>query len=279
MRNPYHVLGVPTNARKEDIKTAYRALARQYHPDKNPGDRIVEDRFKEISSAYNILSSNDKRKKFDNGEIDANGNPVHRPPPPRNDPFGRFWRRTKPAAAKPVRGTNSTYVFKITIAEARSGVIKRISIANGKRLELKIPTGTEDGQILRLKGQGNPGQNGGEPGDALIEIEVLENPAFTIENGDVYGELTITLETAVLGGNVQVETLNGKVSMTVPAYAKAGSKLRIRGKGAAKEDGTTGDHYVILRLALPDPPDEELIAFYKKRVHGSAPPRRKKIKI
>ena len=279
MRNPYHVLGVPANSPKEDIKSAYRALARQYHPDKNPGDRIVEDRFKEISSAYDILSSPEKRKKFDNGEIDSSGNPLHRPPPAKNDPFGRFWRKGARPKANPIQGTNATYVFKINGEDARKGATKRISIANGKRLELKIPPGTEDGQVLRLKGQGNPGSNGGVPGDALIEINILEKENFVIENGDVSSQLGIPLEVAVLGGTVDVETLNGKVSMTVPAYAKAGSKLRIRGKGANKGDGSKGDHYVTLHFTLPDPPDEELIALFKRRAAKSPPPRRKKIRI
>ena len=113
----------------------------------------------------------------------------------------------------------------------------------------------------------------------MIEIEVIETRNFTVENGDVFSELEIPLSVAVLGGVVQVETLNGMVNMTVPAYAKAGSKLRIRSKGKTKEDGEKGDHYVTLHFTLPNPPDEELITLFKKRAAKSPPPRRKKIRI
>lgn len=267
MKNPYTVLGLNRAASQDEIKKSYRDLARKYHPDKAQGDAYTEDRFKEIAAAYEILSNKTKRSQYDAGEIDADGNPARPATSSGNSAFDRFWARKK-ANQPRTNGTNASYILTVSFSEAMLGASKQVSMTNGKRLDVRIPAGTENGQILRLKGQGQPGTGGGLDGDALIEIRVTPHPRLRQENADLWLEQDISLETAVLGGKIQVETLTGQVSLTVPENSSSGTVLRLKGKGLPLKNGTFGNQFIKLMIALPKQPDPDLVDFLKGRKGG-----------
>ena len=306
MANPYTLLGVPKTASQEEIKQAYRKLARKMHPDLNPNDPRAEDKFKEISSAYDILSDPEKRKRFDNGEIDENGkerpgygfggygggNPFGQ----GGNGFGGFnfdfgagqtraggkkrsgfdffsemfggnadggediFSNMKRRSSSKMQGENINYELSVSFLDAALGKEKEISLANGKVLNVRIPAGTADKAVLRLKGQGEPGTAGGPNGDALIHILVQPHPYFTRSDNDILLDVPISLKEAVLGGKVTIPTLEGKVALTVPPNSNSGSVLRLRGKGI-KSAGKTGDLLVKLYIVLPERPDAELNRF------------------
>jgi DnaJ-class molecular chaperone len=287
-RNPYEVLGVKKEASEDEIRAAYRKLAKKHHPDLNPGNKAAEARFKEIASAYDLLSDKDKRARFDRGEIDASG--AERPeqaysryrgfaegapgeryefhsaeglaPEDLDDLFGMF-RRGGPGGTIRMRGADLTFTLTIDFLTAINGARQRLSLAPDRSLDVTIPAGVRDGRILRLQGQGAPGLNGGPPGDALIAIHVAPHPLFRREGDDIHLELPVTLAEAVLGGKVTVPTASGAVSMTIPANANTGQVMRLRGKGAPRPDGTRGDQYVSLKVVLPEGGDAELARFLR----------------
>ncbi len=297
MRDPYEVLKVGRGASAAEIKSAYRKLAKALHPDANPGDSKVEQQFKEVSQAYGILGDAEKRKRFDRGEIDANGQeqsfahgfgqrgggfrhaagqgagPGFRPEDIFSELFGN---RGRPRTAAQ-KGADVNSSIKVSFLEAAEGIRKRVRLADGKALNLSIPAGTEDGRILRLKGQGKPGAMGGAPGDALVEVKVAPHKHFTRNGKNVYLELPVTLQEALLGAEMKVPTIHGPVAMKVPAGSNSGTTLRLKGKGlAAGKGGTPGDQYVKLKLVLPDKPDSELSDFIKNwSKHHHYDPRKK----
>ena len=176
--------------------------------------------------------------------------------------FGGFGGRRQ---AEKVKGPNISYELSLDLAEAIIGTTKRINLASGKSLEVRIPAGSEDGQTLRLKGQGMAGMNGGEAGDALIKLHVHPDKVFRREGNDLHCDLAISLAEAILGGSIEVPTINGKVSMKLPTNANSGTKLRLRGKGAAYDRGDKrGDQYVHLTVKLPEDRDDELIDFVRE---------------
>jgi DnaJ-class molecular chaperone len=283
MRDPYEVLGVDRAASPPDIQKAYRALAKKLHPDLNPGDKGAEERFKEVAGAYDLLSDTDKRKRFDAGEIDAAGQ--ERPQQhfyrdfarsdARNpytsgsgfadymdgdDAFAELLRRAQQARANR-RGADLHFRLPIDFVESITGATKRLTLPEGGTLDVTIPPGLLDGQTLRLKGKGEPGLGTGEPGDALIEIEVRPDPRFTRDGDDITLELPISLSEAVLGAQIRIPTPTGEVIMTLPKGSSTGTRLRLRGKGAPKRGGGFGDEFVELKLVLPKPPAPELEAF------------------
>jgi DnaJ-class molecular chaperone len=285
-RNPYEVLGVKRDATENEIRAAYRKLAKRYHPDLNPGNKEAEARFKEISAANDILSDKDKRARFDRGEIDETG--AERPPQytwrgfaeaepgakyeahgvhPEDleELFGMFGRGARGAGRREfrMRGPDQHYVLEVGFLDAVNGAKKRLALAPGKTLDVTVPPGVEDGRVLRLKGQGGEGIGGGPPGDALIEIRVLPHPLFRRAGDDIHIEVPVTLGEAVLGGRIDVPTPTGNVSMTVPPNSNAGRVLRLRGKGVQRADGSSGDEYVTLRVVLPDGADPELTEFLR----------------
>ncbi|WP_035692089.1 DnaJ C-terminal domain-containing protein [Azospirillum halopraeferens] len=305
MRDPYHVLGVQRTAGAEEIKKAYRKLAKEYHPDLKPGHAGNEERFKEISAAYTLLSDPAKRARFDRGEIDADGGErpfSHRSHGPRtrgagagagaddagfgfgddwfSDLFGR--RRGGAAGTKSTggrtgaagdgtasgpkaRGTDIAYSVTVSFLEAAVGAKRRISLSNGKSLDVTIPPGTEDEQKLRLKGQGLGGMGGAAAGDAIIEVHVEPHPHFTRQDGDIHLELPVTLNEAILGATIRVPTVAGTVAVKVPPGSNTGSVLRLRGKGVvSQKTKQTGDQYVKLKVMLPEPPDAELVKFMEE---------------
>lgn len=293
MKDLYSLLGVAKSASAEEIKGAYRRLAKKLHPDLNPGDPKVEQRFKEVSQAYAILSDAEKRRRYDAGEIDASGQETMRGGFYRSahgrggekyahyeageaggfddlfsDLFGGGARGGRGSGIKQ-KGADVSYSLKVGFVEAAVGARKRVQIGEDRTLDITIPPGTEDGQTLRLKGQGLPGFGGAPAGDAYVEVKVEPHPFFTREGKDLRLELPVTLGEAVLGGTVQVPTLAGKVAMKVPPGANSGTTLRLKGKGVPdRRGGAPGDLYVALRLVLPDQPDPELKAFVEKWAPG-----------
>ncbi|MEC9347032.1 MAG: J domain-containing protein [Pseudomonadota bacterium] len=285
MRDPYSVLGVARGASQDDIKKSYRKLAKELHPDRHPGDEAAVDRFKEVSAAYDLLGDADKRARFDRGEIDADGQ--ERGPRfhhagagagggpddmfsgfgfggagPRGfeDIVGDLFGGRRGARTQ-ARGRDRKYSLQIEFLEAARGGSRRLTLPGGKPLDVRIPAGIEEGQQIRLKGQGEPGPNGAD-GDALIEVSIRPHAFFRREGLDIHMELPISLAEAVLGGKVMAPTVHGDVAVAVPKGSNAGRTLRLKGKGIRK-GGEEGDQYVKLKIVLPDGEDPELEAFVK----------------
>jgi DnaJ-class molecular chaperone len=282
VKDPYETLGVERNASPDDIQKAYRRLAKKLHPDLNPGNKEAEERFKEVSVAYGLLSDVDKRARYDRGEIDATG---------AEKPQRRFYKdfASEAAAGNPyenysgfadfadsddvlsellrrsahvrARGADVRYHLPIEFLEAVTGATKRLTLPEGGTLDVTIPAGIQNGQVLRLRGKGRPGIGEGEAGDALVEIAIKPHPLFLREGNDVYLDLPVTLSEAVLGARVTVPTPTGAVTMTVPKGSNTGTVLRLRGKGVPRRDGSHGDELVSLKVVLPEQPDPELEAF------------------
>jgi DnaJ-class molecular chaperone len=280
--DPYAVLGVGKNASQDEIRKAYRALAKKLHPDLNPGNKECEEKFKAASAAYDLIGDPDKRQRYDNGEIDASG--AERPPrgfyrEHAGGPHDRYASadgfadmagsdeilaeifRHRGGSKFRMSGQDARYRLELGFLDAVNGSKQQITLPDGSLLDITIPPGTREGQILRLRGKGTPGLNGGSPGDALIEVVVRPHPVFTRDNDDIRVEVAIPLRTAVLGGKVEVPTPDGSVSMTVPNWSNSGSVLRLKGKGVPRRDGGRGDEYVKLSVVLPAKPDPELEQF------------------
>jgi len=294
MRDPYEVLGVSRNAGEADIKKAFRALAKKHHPDTHGGDKTAQKRFQEISAAYDILGDKEKRAKFDQGAIDASGNPrgfdpgsqgfrgrrgadpgdIHfawqdgdtaeggfRPEDIFADLFaargggGRRGRRAR-------RGEDLSLALTIGFEEAARGATRRVVLPEGREVDVQIPVGMRDGQQIRLKGQGGPGRDGGPAGDILLTVAVAPHPYLLREGNDLKMDLPVSLAEAVLGGKANVPTLSGPVTLTIPAGSNSGTSLRLKGKGIPAHGGrSAGDLYVRLVLVLPDKPDDMLKEF------------------
>jgi DnaJ-class molecular chaperone len=285
MVDPYKVLGVNRSASDDEIKRAYRRLAKKLHPDLNPGDKRIEAQFKETTAAYDFLSDPEKRRKYDRGEIDESGQPrgprySSRPSGGQQqrrggrtygfgleedadfsaDTFSDFFGFGKDARDSiKLKGADVSYQVRVPFLEAVLGTKQRLQLADGKTLEVQLPPGTDTGQTLRLKGQGLPGRGGAPAGDAFIEVTVEPHPVFSRDGNDILVELPITLYEAVLGASINVPTIDGKVSVKIPVGANSGTQLRLRGKGVqAGKGGARGDQYVRLVVMLPKETDPEL---------------------
>ena len=286
MRDPYEVLGVPRGASAAAIKSAYRKLAKKHHPDSNKNDPKAAERFSEINSANEIVGDEDKRKQFDRGEIDANGEPrrgFHRTHAgsgpfggragggPHEHDFGfgdifsdLFGRGRGGEAGGPfaARGRDVRYTLEIDFLEAATGAKKRVTMPDGGVLDLTVPEGVADGQTLRLKGKGSPGPRGSDAGDALVEIRVRPHPHFKRAGDDIALDLPITIDEAVLGAKIEVPTVSGRVQLTIPKGTSSGRVFRLKGKGVRNTPtGHTGDQLVTVRIVLPDTIDEKLAYF------------------
>jgi DnaJ-class molecular chaperone len=278
--DPYTVLGVKREASQDEIQKAYRRLAKKLHPDLNPGNKQAEEQFKNVSAAYDLLGDPDKRARFDRGEIDATG--AERPQQRYYRDFADAGAYTSDAgfadmegmddilsqmfgrggrANVRMRGSDMHYRLELDFLDAVNGGKRQITLPDGSVLDVNIPAGTRDGQVLRLRGKGRPGLGGGPPGDALVEIEVRPHRIFTRKGDDIHVDLPISLSEAVLGGKVKVPTPSGTVTMTVPKWANTGTVLRLKGKGVPRADGSKGDELVTLRIMLPEKPDPELEKF------------------
>lgn len=291
-RNPYEVLGVAASASDDDIQKAFRRLAKKSHPDLHPGDKKAEDRFKEINAAYDILGDATKRARFDRGEIDAGGAEVRQNPFAHGarhgagfgggqgfsfdnldlgDLFGGMFRGGQrgpsggpfAGASMGGRGEDQRFALDVAFEEAVTGATKRLTLPNGKALDVTIPPGINDGQTIRLKGQGAPG-HGGPAGDALIEVKVRAHAGYRREGRDIYAEVPVSLSEAVLGGKIEVSTVHGPVAVTVPKGANSGTRLRLKGKGVpATKREPAGDYYVELKVVLPKNADSDLEEFVR----------------
>ncbi len=295
-RDPYQILGIPKTASQEDIQKAYRKIAKKAHPDLHPGDKAAEDRFKEINVANDLLSDPARRKRFDAGEIDATG--TEKPQNRRfyrdyaggkagarydgrsdfagaedmedlfGDIFGNRARRPGGAGARgraggagSARGGDLSYSLEVSFLDAANGANRTVRMPDGRSLQIRVPAGVRDRQMLRLKGQGDPGYNGGETGDAFVEIHVRPHAVFERKDSDIHIVLPISLGEAILGGRVQVPTVEGAVAMGVPKGANTGTVLRLKGKGLPVAGGERGDQYVRLQVVLPKTVDAKLAAF------------------
>jgi DnaJ-class molecular chaperone len=282
MKDPYEVLGVPRTASADDIRKAYRRLAKALHPDLNPGDKDAEARFKEASGAYDLLSDAEKRRRFDAGEIDATGaerprQHFYRDFAGGGEPDERYYTTSGfadfgdaddilselfgRAGQRRTRGGDLHFRLRVGFLSAVNGASERVTLPDGRVIEVAIPAGVEDGQTLVLKGRGEPAPAGGQAGDALIEIIIAPHPIFQRRGADILIDLPITLSEAVLGAKVKTPTPSGAVMLSVPKHSNTGAILRLKGKGVRRADGAAGDALVTLKIMLPPLPDAALEDF------------------
>ena len=307
--DPYAALGVAKTATQDDIRKAYKKIAKTSHPDLNPGDPDAAARFKAAAAAHDLLKDPEKRGRFDRGEIDSSGQER----PERkfyreyaegpeatyhtsrgyedfgdfsdvfSDLFGRGARARQGgkgggAGARPggetlrMRGQDAHYTLEVGFLEAATGGSRRITMPDGSLLEVRVPEGLADGQTIRLRGKGGPGFGGGPAGDALVTVTVAAHDYFTRDGLDILCELPITLDEAVLGGKVAIPTIDGRVSLTIPKGASSGRVLRLRGKGV-KHGDRHGDQLVTLKVVSPPSIDPDLAAFFEewRKTHAYDP--------
>ena len=296
--NPYEILGVSKSATDEEIRQSFRRLAKELHPDLNPGDATAAERFKQISQAYEILGDPPKRRQYDRGEIDANGETrrgfhrgfAHAGASAKTgyDQFGfsqifddifsgdQFGADRGPYG-RSHRGQDVRYTLEIEFLEAVKGTKKRVTLPEGGVLDLTVPQGVKDSQLMRLKGKGGKGYGGGPAGDALVEIKIRPHAQFQRIGSDIHTDVPITLDEAALGGKIDISTIDGRVQLTLPAGTSSGRVFRLKGKGVREHaTGKTGDHFVTVRIVMPNEIDEELSSFLSRwrNKHGYKPGRR-----
>jgi len=292
LEDPYEILGVSRAATQDDIRRAYRNLAKQHHPDLNPGNIEAEEHFKKVSAANGLLSDPVKRGQFDRGEIDAGGQQQAPGPSYRdyadkesgrrysgasagasewntddlNDIFGSMFGEGRPGRDSRMRGRDEHYTLTTDFLDAITGATRRLTLPDGRTLDVKIPVGVTGGQVLRLRGQGGAGQAGGQSGDALISLNITPHGYFERSGNDIRLTLPVTLAEAVLGGPVQVPTPQGPVRMQVPPHSDSGTELRLRGRGVPAHAGkSAGNLYAKLGVVIgaPDAALEEFLAQWK----------------
>jgi len=285
MADPYSTLGVAKNASEAEIKSAYRKLAKQLHPDRNKDNPKAAEKFSDVTKAYDLLSDKEKRAQFDRGEIDADGNPAmpfgyggggFRGDPRGGaqggfggfsgegadfgdifeglfggrgagggSPFGGFGGRGAP----PQKGANVAYRLAVSFLDAATQAMQRITLADGKTIDLKLPAGVETGTQMRLAGKGQPGPGG--HGDGIVTITVKDHPFFERDGANIRLDLPITLNEAVKGAKIKVPTVDGPVMLSVPAGSTSGKVMRLKGKGFSQKGGGRGDQLVRLMVDLP----------------------------
>ena len=277
--DPYKELGVSKGASADEIKKAFRKLAKELHPDKNPGDKPAEERFKRITGAFDLLGDAEKRAKYDRGEIDADGREQFRGGArggqaggfsgfggsgnrggfddiDLSDLFSGFGGGSRGFAGG--KGQDIRATLEVSLEEVISGTTRRIQFSDGRMVDVAIPKGASDGQVVRLKGQGAPGRT--QSGDAMIELRILPHPLYRREGADLHMDLPVSVPDAVLGGKVTVPTPEGKVIMSIPKGSNSGKVLRLKGRGAFA-DHQRGDLFAKLMVTLPEEADDLLVRF------------------
>ena len=280
-RDPYEVLGVAKTATQDEIKNVYRKLAKAHHPDLNPGKKEAERKFKEIATAYEQVGTPEARAKFDRGEAEqteqartARSGPSYYETQREggrytsdlgggfggmgDDLFESIFRQAREPRQQ-ASGEDQLYRMDVDFRDAILGAEKEITLPSGKKLKVQIPPGIENNQRLRFRGQGGPGIGKGPPGDAYVEIHVTPSKEFRRQAMNLESDLSVSLDEALLGGEVRVPTVDGTVMLRIPPYSNTGTKLRVRGKGVADPKGNSrGDQIVTLKVMLPKTPDPEL---------------------
>src|SRR5262245_29520630 len=304
MRDPYEVLGVAKGASAKDIKAAYRKLAKKHHPDQNPDDPKAKERFAAANQAYEIIGDEGKRAAYDRGEIDAEGKQRFQgfEGHAGADPFAAFRRsqhgasgsrfefrtgghgadafggddifnqifgeafkhRAGGAGRATARGDDISAALDVNIEDAATGAKVNALFPDGRRIAVKLPAYVEDGQTIRLKGQGEQIM-GGEPGDALVTIRFRRHPRYRVEGRDLHADLPVSLHDSVLGAKVAVETPTGRLAVNVPQWSSSDKVLRLKGRGLPQKAGGHGDLYAHVRIMLPEGGDPELEALVRKR--------------
>ncbi len=287
MRDPYETLGISRSATEREIKDAYKKLARKFHPDLHPDDKQAEAKFKELSAANDLLKDKEKRRRFDAGEIDASGVEVRQERFYRDFADGPAYashaaedgfasnedlqdflarafagERQRSQGEFRARGQDVSYVLPVSFVDAANGAVRTIRLPEGKTLQVTIPEGAGDRQMLRLKGQGLPGYGGGPAGDAYVELHVEPHPFFNRKDGNIHLEVPVTLKEAVLGARIEVPTIGRPVTVSVPKGSNTGTTLRLRNKGIRdNKTGQRGHQLVTLKVVLPAAEEPELVAF------------------
>lgn len=305
MANPYSILGVSKDADEKAIKSAFRKLAKKYHPDQNAGVASAQAKFAEVNQAYEILGDKDKRRQFDQGEIDDQGKPKFSGFQGGGDPFGQFRQSRRSTSQQPFGDTGfqgaedilgeifgSAFAGQrgdgnpfggahpghqpqqravsldielkalVSIEDLMRGKTT-VTLPDGKTLSVSVPPEAEDRQTIRLKGKGK--KSPGRPdGDALVTLVMKRHPEFERSGCDLRSDLPVPLETAVLGGKVGVSTVDGKLSLNIPAGTSSGKTLRLKNKGLPKKSGGFGDLLVSVSIQLPEDDLERLTEFFKK---------------
>ncbi|MBN8842162.1 MAG: DnaJ domain-containing protein [Sphingomonadales bacterium] len=290
MADPYSTLGVSKSASEAEIKSAYRKLAKELHPDRNKDNPNAAEKFSDVTKAYDLLSDKTKRAQFDRGEIDSEGNPAmpfgfgggggggFRGDPRGQQggfggfggdgadfgeifeglfggrggggggggPFGGFGGRN---SAPPPKGANVAYRLSVSFIDAATQAMQRITLADGKTIDLKLPAGVETGTQMRLAGKGQPGPGGN--GDGIVTITVKDHPFYAREGHNIRLDLPVTLNEAVRGAKVKVPTVDGPVMLSIPAGSTSGKVMRLKGKGFSQKGGGRGDQLVRLMIDLP----------------------------
>ncbi len=303
MGDPYQVLGVGKSASEKEIKSAFRKLAKQYHPDQNKDNPRAKEKFSEVNSAYEILGDKKKRAQFDAGEIDAEGKERFSGFAGGGHPFGGGGgaggrrgaggahgfggaedilsqmfgqmgadpfggspdgrQQHRPRAAK---GEDRKINLKVHLKDLAAGKAP-VRLGPNKTVNVSIPPEAEEGQVIRLKGQGVEGPGGA--GDALITLAISRHPDFIREGSNLRVHVPVELATAVLGGKIRVPTLEGAIALNIPAWSTSGAVFRVRGKGLPRRDDGNGDILAVLAVQLPDEPDAELEALMRKSQNHS----------
>lgn len=300
MRDPYEVLGVARDASEQQIKSAFRRLAKKWHPDSNKDDADAKAAFAEVSQAYEVIGDADKRKAFDRGEIDATGKPKFagfggQGGPAGGDPFAGFsdlfggarrggfefhgagdgaedilrdmfgtafqqaGQRTRGAA----RPADLKMAVRVSLEEIVAGAKVKVGFPDGRTMAVKLPDCVEDGQVIRLKGQGSPGPSGTR-GDALVTLNIAPHSRFRVEGRDLHGNIDLTLEEAVLGVKHPFETLDGRVAVTIPEWSGGDRQLRLKGRGLPNKSGGRGDLIVHVRVLLDPDRDGLILQHYRQ---------------
>jgi DnaJ-class molecular chaperone len=298
MRDPYDILGLKRSATEAEIKSAYRRLAKQLHPDRNTSDPKAKDKFSELTSAYEIIGDSQKKAQFDRGEIGADGKPRYRAQdgfggrssprgdfeefsfgngPPRgaqrgganpgdlfSDLFTSAFRGGQGRGSQLPRGEDVSATLSITLEDIVSEEKKRITLPTGRDVDINLPKGITDGQVIRLKNLGHQSPFGGETGDLLLTLQILPHPLYTRDGQDLRLQLMVDLEDAILGSTNRVQTLQGVVEMKTPPMTSSGRTFRLKGKGLPGKE-RNGDLLVTIMVRLPDQASEDLLDYARKK--------------